>query len=51
MDGSAEYGNAMPVDDDGRMARVPALAVQDSNFAAYPAVALWHRAGWTASWA
>lgn len=38
-----EYGNTVPVNDDGRMARVPAMAFHDSNFAAYPAVALWHR--------
>jgi hypothetical protein len=38
-----EYGNSVPVTADGHMARVPAAAFHDTNFAAYPAVALWHR--------
>lgn len=43
-DGSwlGEYGNALPMEDDVRMARQPAPAFHDSNFSAYPAVAVWH---------
>jgi len=37
------YGNTLPMADRLHMARVPAAAFRDSNFAAYPAVALWHR--------
>ena len=39
----AEYGNTLPMADRLHMARTPAAAFRDSNFAAYPAVALWHR--------
>ena len=39
----AEYGNTLPMADRLHMARSPAAAFRDSNFAAYPAVALWHR--------
>ena len=38
-----EYGNTLPMADHLHMARTPAAAFRDSNFAAYPAVALWHR--------
>ncbi|MES2723829.1 MAG: prenyltransferase [Pseudomonadota bacterium] len=38
-----EYGNTLPMADRLHMARTPAAAFRDSNFAAYPAVALWHR--------
>ena len=37
-----EYGAALPMDGPTRLARGPAPAVHDSNFSAYPAVALWH---------
>jgi hypothetical protein len=39
----AEYGNTVPMADRLHMARTPAAAFRDTNFAAYPAVALWHR--------
>jgi hypothetical protein len=39
----AEYGNTLPMADHIHMAREPAAAFRDTNFAAYPAVALWHR--------
>ena len=38
-----DYGNTLPMADRLHMARTPAAAFLDSNFAAYPAVALWHR--------
>ncbi|WP_374575592.1 hypothetical protein [Phenylobacterium sp.] len=43
-DGSwlGEYGNALPMADRMRLAREPAPAFKDTNFAAYPATALWH---------
>lgn len=43
-DGSwlAGYGNALPFADRDHIARVAAPVVRDSNFAAYPATALWH---------
>ena len=37
-----EYGNALPMDGRLKLARQPAPAFRDSNFCAYPAVALWH---------
>jgi hypothetical protein len=44
-DGSwlGEYGNALPMRDYLHIARVPAPAVKDANFCAYPAVAVWRR--------
>lgn len=36
------YGNALPMEGRLRIARIPAPVVRDSNFAAYPATALWH---------
>jgi hypothetical protein len=36
------YGNAVPMADRDHIARTPAPLVRDSNFAAYPATALWH---------
>ncbi len=36
------YGNALPMDGRDRIARVAAPKVRDTNFAAYPATALWH---------
>jgi hypothetical protein len=36
------YGNAVPMEDRMHIARTPAPMVRDSNFAAYPATALWH---------
>ncbi|MFN3523132.1 MAG: hypothetical protein ACK4YQ_12865 [Phenylobacterium sp.] len=43
-DGSwlGEYGNALPMADRLRLSREPAPAFRDTNFAAYPATALWH---------
>jgi hypothetical protein len=38
----AGYGNALPMAGRLRIARVPAPMVCDTNFAAYPATALWH---------
>jgi hypothetical protein len=38
------YGNALPMDGRDRIARVAAPEVRDTNFAAYPATALWHHA-------
>ncbi len=35
------YGNALPMDGRDRIARVAAPEVRDTNFAAYPATALW----------
>jgi hypothetical protein len=37
------YGNAVPMEDDERVARTEAPQVRDTNFAAYPATAVWHR--------
>ncbi len=37
-----EYGNALPMDGRVKIARIPAPAVKDTNFIAYPAVAVWH---------
>jgi hypothetical protein len=37
----AGYGSALPMDGPTRLARGPAPSVHDSNFTAYPAVALW----------
>jgi hypothetical protein len=37
------YGNALPMAGRDRIARVPAPRVRDTNFAAYPATALWRR--------
>ncbi len=37
----AGYGSALPMDGPTRLARGPAPSAQDSNFSAYPAVALW----------
>jgi hypothetical protein len=37
------YGNALPMEGRLKLARVAAPQVRDTNFAAYPAVALWHR--------
>lgn len=36
------YGNALPMADRLHLSRAPAPVVRDSNFAAYPATALWH---------
>lgn len=36
------YGNALPMADRDHIARTPAPLVRDTNFAAYPATALWH---------
>jgi hypothetical protein len=36
------YGNALPMAGRLRIARMPAPQVRDTNFAAYPATALWH---------
>lgn len=36
-----EYGNALPIVDHDRIARTKAAAVKDTNFIAYPAVAVW----------
>lgn len=36
------YGNALPMDGRLRIARQSAPTVRDTNFAAYPATALWH---------
>jgi hypothetical protein len=36
-----DYGNALPMDGRDRIARVAAPRVRDTNFAAYPATALW----------
>lgn len=43
-DGSwlGDYGNALPMADRLRLSREPAPAFKDTNFAAYPATALWH---------
>jgi hypothetical protein len=38
------YGNALPMDGRDRIARIAAPKVRDTNFAAYPATALWHHA-------
>jgi hypothetical protein len=37
----AGYGSALPMDGPTRLSRGPAPTVRDSNFSAYPAVALW----------
>lgn len=37
------YGNALPMQDRLRIARVAAPQVRDTNFASYPATALWRR--------
>jgi hypothetical protein len=37
----AGYGSALPMDGPTKLARGPAPSVHDSNFSAYPAVALW----------
>ena len=39
----SEYGNALPMADHIHIARVPASAVEDTNFAAYVATAVLHR--------
>jgi hypothetical protein len=36
------YGNALPMDGPMRIARVAAPVLKDTNFIAYPAVAVWH---------
>ena len=36
------YGNALPMDGPMRIARVAGPKLKDSNFIAYPAVAVWH---------
>lgn len=36
------YGNALPMDGPMRIARVAAPVLKDTNFVAYPAVAVWH---------
>lgn len=44
-DGSwlGEYGNALPMADRMTLSREAAPAFKDTNFAAYPATAVWHR--------
>jgi hypothetical protein len=37
-----DYGNALPMADRDHIARAPAPQARDTNFAAYPATALWH---------
>lgn len=37
------YGNALPMEGRDRISRIAAPAVRDTNFAAYPASALWRR--------
>jgi len=39
---AGEYGNVLPLPDRDHIARRPAPVFQDTNFAAYPAVGLWH---------
>jgi hypothetical protein len=44
QDGSwlGQYGNALPMDGRLKIARMATTALKDSNFIAYPAVAVWH---------
>lgn len=37
-----EYGNALPMEGRDRIARVAAPTLKDTNFIAYPAMAVWH---------